>query len=133
MSVYHDEIEIEDMEYDEETEIYYYPCPCGDRFQITKVKRPNTHALTRAWAMGPGVGGGQTKSVASHFVTRSLRHSQFVTPQLTTGNVTNKQKRLLGANKVSSHCNQPEPDTLLMLFSPIELFILCNISTSISQ
>jgi hypothetical protein len=37
MSVYHDEVEIEDMEYDEETETYYYPCPCGDRFEITKV------------------------------------------------------------------------------------------------
>ncbi|KAK2170526.1 hypothetical protein LSH36_2g03017 [Paralvinella palmiformis] len=36
MSIYHDEIEIEDMEYDEETETYYYPCPCGDRFQISK-------------------------------------------------------------------------------------------------
>ena len=38
MTTFHDEIEIEDMEYDEETETYYYPCPCGDRFQITKVK-----------------------------------------------------------------------------------------------
>ena len=37
MSVYHDEIEIEDFEYDEETETYYYPCPCGDKFEITKV------------------------------------------------------------------------------------------------
>ncbi|XP_070553868.1 diphthamide biosynthesis protein 3-like [Ptychodera flava] len=36
MTVYHDEIEIEDMEYDEETETYYYPCPCGDRFEITR-------------------------------------------------------------------------------------------------
>ncbi|KAF6212626.1 hypothetical protein GE061_013152 [Apolygus lucorum] len=36
MSVYHDEIEIEDFEYDESDETYYYPCPCGDRFQITK-------------------------------------------------------------------------------------------------
>ncbi|RZB41718.1 DPH3 -like [Asbolus verrucosus] len=36
MSVFHDEIEIEDFEYDEEEEIYYYPCPCGDRFQISK-------------------------------------------------------------------------------------------------
>ncbi|XP_061164822.1 diphthamide biosynthesis protein 3-like [Saccostrea echinata] len=36
MSVFHDEIEIEDMEYDEDTETYYYPCPCGDRFEITK-------------------------------------------------------------------------------------------------
>lgn len=38
MSVYHDEIEIEDMEYDEDTETYHYPCPCGDRFEITKVE-----------------------------------------------------------------------------------------------
>uniref|UniRef100_A0A336KJI7 ATP-binding cassette sub-family B member 6 n=1 Tax=Culicoides sonorensis TaxID=179676 RepID=A0A336KJI7_CULSO len=36
MSVYHDEIEIEDFEYDEEEEMYYYPCPCGDRFEISK-------------------------------------------------------------------------------------------------
>ncbi|XP_022079684.1 DPH3 homolog [Acanthaster planci] len=36
MTVYHDEIEIEDFEYDEETETYHYPCPCGDRFEITK-------------------------------------------------------------------------------------------------
>lgn len=37
MSIYHDEVEIEDFEYDEEEGIYYYPCPCGDRFEVTKV------------------------------------------------------------------------------------------------
>lgn len=37
MAVFHDEIEIEDFDYDPEEETYYYPCPCGDRFQITKV------------------------------------------------------------------------------------------------
>lgn len=37
MSVFHDEIEIEDFEYDEEDDIYHYPCPCGDRFEISKV------------------------------------------------------------------------------------------------
>ncbi|GAB0086154.1 DPH3 homolog [Sergentomyia squamirostris] len=36
MSVFHDEIEIEDFEYDETEEIYHYPCPCGDRFEISK-------------------------------------------------------------------------------------------------
>ncbi|CAL8308123.1 unnamed protein product [Merluccius merluccius] len=36
MSIYHDEVEIEDFEYEEETETYYFPCPCGDRFVITK-------------------------------------------------------------------------------------------------
>mmetsp|Transcript_22078 Transcript_22078/g.46035 ORF Transcript_22078/g.46035 Transcript_22078/m.46035 type:complete len:95 (+) Transcript_22078:262-546(+) len=34
MPVY-EEVEIEDMEYDEEDMVYYYPCPCGDRFRIT--------------------------------------------------------------------------------------------------
>ncbi|XP_071949907.1 diphthamide biosynthesis protein 3-like [Antedon mediterranea] len=36
MSVFHDEIEIEDFEYDEENELYHFPCPCGDRFEIYK-------------------------------------------------------------------------------------------------
>ncbi|XP_078685219.1 diphthamide biosynthesis protein 3-like [Branchiostoma floridae x Branchiostoma belcheri] len=36
MAVFHDEVEIEDFEYDEDEETYYYPCPCGDRFEITK-------------------------------------------------------------------------------------------------
>lgn len=35
MSVFHDEVEIEDFEYDAEKEMYYYPCPCGDRFEIS--------------------------------------------------------------------------------------------------
>ncbi|TVY41973.1 Diphthamide biosynthesis protein [Lachnellula subtilissima] len=30
----YDEIEIEDMTYDPTLEIYHYPCPCGDRFEI---------------------------------------------------------------------------------------------------
>ncbi|CAH2095021.1 unnamed protein product [Euphydryas editha] len=36
MTIFHDEIEIEDFEYDEDDDMYYYPCPCGDRFQISK-------------------------------------------------------------------------------------------------
>ncbi|KTW26020.1 diphthamide biosynthesis protein 3 [Pneumocystis carinii B80] len=34
MNIY-DEIEIEDFVFDEELEIYHYPCPCGDRFEIS--------------------------------------------------------------------------------------------------
>ena len=30
----HDEVEIEDMEWDEDMQAYTYPCPCGDKFQI---------------------------------------------------------------------------------------------------
>ena len=33
MSIY-DEIEIEDMTFDPKLQIYHYPCPCGDRFEI---------------------------------------------------------------------------------------------------
>lgn len=33
MSIY-DEIEIEDMVFDFALQIYHYPCPCGDRFEI---------------------------------------------------------------------------------------------------
>lgn len=37
MAVFHDEVEIEDFQYDEDSETYFYPCPCGDNFAITKV------------------------------------------------------------------------------------------------
>ncbi|KAL1837513.1 hypothetical protein VTJ49DRAFT_3680 [Mycothermus thermophilus] len=30
----YDEVEIEDMTYDETLQIFHYPCPCGDRFEI---------------------------------------------------------------------------------------------------
>ncbi|OAP64012.1 diphthamide biosynthesis protein 3 [Fonsecaea erecta] len=31
----YDEIEIEDMTYDATLQLYHYPCPCGDRFEIS--------------------------------------------------------------------------------------------------
>jgi diphthamide biosynthesis protein 3 len=34
MTSIYDEIEIEDMTYDSTLQIYHYPCPCGDRFEI---------------------------------------------------------------------------------------------------
>ncbi|KAF5021428.1 hypothetical protein F66182_6522 [Fusarium sp. NRRL 66182] len=34
LSIY-DEVEIEDMTFDEAMGVYQFPCPCGDRFQIT--------------------------------------------------------------------------------------------------
>lgn len=30
----YDEVEIEDMTFDSALQIYHYPCPCGDRFEI---------------------------------------------------------------------------------------------------
>ena len=34
-SAIYEEVEIEDMDYNPEDFIYYYPCPCGDKFQIS--------------------------------------------------------------------------------------------------
>ncbi|EFP86304.1 Diphthamide biosynthesis protein 3 [Puccinia graminis f. sp. tritici] len=36
MVSYYDEIEIEDFTWDEKAKVYHTPCPCGDRFEISK-------------------------------------------------------------------------------------------------
>ncbi|KAL9708816.1 Diphthamide biosynthesis protein 3 [Leucoagaricus gongylophorus] len=36
MGACYDEIEIEDMIWDSEKRVYHYPCPCGDRFEISR-------------------------------------------------------------------------------------------------
>lgn len=38
MGAYYDEIEIEDMAWDDVKKVFHYPCPCGDRFEISKVQ-----------------------------------------------------------------------------------------------
>ena len=32
---FYDEIEIDDMTFDPALQMYHYPCPCGDRFEIS--------------------------------------------------------------------------------------------------
>ena len=34
----YDEVEIDDLDYDEEIKTFFYPCPCGDKFRITLVQ-----------------------------------------------------------------------------------------------
>lgn len=51
MAVFHDEVEIEDFQYDEDSETYFYPCPCGDNFCITKVTRGPARRLLGAGAL----------------------------------------------------------------------------------
>ena len=41
MGAYYDEIEIEDMTWDDIKKVYHYPCPCGDRFEISKAQLAN--------------------------------------------------------------------------------------------
>lgn len=31
----YDEVEIQDLDFDAEIRMFYYPCPCGDKFQIS--------------------------------------------------------------------------------------------------
>ena len=31
----YDEVEIEDLDFDADSRMFYYPCPCGDKFQIS--------------------------------------------------------------------------------------------------
>jgi len=45
MGAYYDEIEIEDMTWDELKKVYHYPCPCGDRFEISKGQLATTRIL----------------------------------------------------------------------------------------
>ena len=40
ISVY-DEVEIEDMAWDPVKGVYHYPCPCGDRFEISRSQLAN--------------------------------------------------------------------------------------------
>ncbi|XP_064529804.1 diphthamide biosynthesis protein 3-like [Pseudopipra pipra] len=54
MSVFHDEVEIEDFAYEEETETYSRPCPCGVRILIRRV-RPGRAGRERPRAAGAPV------------------------------------------------------------------------------
>jgi len=38
MGGYYDEIEIEDMTWDPAAKVFHYPCPCGDRFEISRAQ-----------------------------------------------------------------------------------------------
>lgn len=40
----YDEVEIEDMAWNEELQAFTYSCPCGDLFQITLVSGAQQHA-----------------------------------------------------------------------------------------
>lgn len=37
MATYYDEVDLDDMEFDESSGMYSYPCPCGDQFLLSLV------------------------------------------------------------------------------------------------
>ena len=41
MGAYYDEVEIEDMAWDDVKKVFHYPCPCGDRFEISRKQLKN--------------------------------------------------------------------------------------------
>ncbi|EPQ29785.1 uncharacterized protein PFL1_02458 [Pseudozyma flocculosa PF-1] len=44
---YYDEVELEDMAYDEEKDLFHFPCPCGDRFEITRQQLKDAEDVAR--------------------------------------------------------------------------------------
>jgi diphthamide biosynthesis protein 3 len=44
---YYDEIEIEDMEFNDDDGTYSFPCPCGDLFQISLEQLQNGEEIAR--------------------------------------------------------------------------------------
>lgn len=35
VGIVHDEVEVEDFDYNPKMKVYTYPCPCGDTFEIS--------------------------------------------------------------------------------------------------
>ena len=44
---FYDEIELEDMEFDSDKQVFHYPCPCGDRFEISVAQLRNEEDVAR--------------------------------------------------------------------------------------
>ncbi|PWN50050.1 zf-CSL-domain-containing protein [Violaceomyces palustris] len=44
---FYDEIELEDMSYDQERDLFHFPCPCGDRFEITRQQLRDAEDIAR--------------------------------------------------------------------------------------
>ena len=40
---FYDEIELEDMEFDSDKQVFHYPCPCGDRFETVSYTHLRAH------------------------------------------------------------------------------------------
>ena len=47
MASFYDEIELEDFEYEPLSRTHFYPCPCGDRFQITAEELEDGEEIAR--------------------------------------------------------------------------------------
>ena len=44
---YYDEVELEDMEFDDVKQVFTFPCPCGDRFEIWPAQLRNEEDIAR--------------------------------------------------------------------------------------
>ncbi|KAG9339423.1 hypothetical protein JZ751_023560, partial [Albula glossodonta] len=80
MSIFHDEVEIEDFEYDEETETYYFPCPCGDKFEITKEDLENGEEIATCPSCSLIIKVIYDKQIQSMFLTEVLLNNPVLLP-----------------------------------------------------
>ncbi|XP_054329263.1 diphthamide biosynthesis protein 3-like [Pongo pygmaeus] len=45
MAVFQDELEVKDFQYEEDSDSYFYRCPCGDNLSITKEDLENVEDM----------------------------------------------------------------------------------------
>lgn len=43
----YDEVELDDMSYDEAKDVFHFPCPCGDRFEISMAQLRDAEDIAR--------------------------------------------------------------------------------------
>ena len=41
----YDEVEIDDLDFEEDEKTFFYPCPCGDKFRITLEQMKNGETI----------------------------------------------------------------------------------------
>ena len=77
----YEEVSLDEMSYEEEEETYYYECPCGDLFEITKVGRgrlvlPTPRICKRAClpAAAGAARGGRNDCAMSQLLPHRTRH-----------------------------------------------------------
>ena len=72
----HDEVELEDMDWNEELQAFTYQCPCGDFFQIT------LDELAAGRPRGGGTGQGRSRQPHGSAVSCSRRRRPHRLPAL---------------------------------------------------
>ena len=77
MAAVYDDVEIEDMDFDEEKQTYFYPCPCGDKFFITLVRGRGWRKKPSLQASRPGIRLGVLQRISKSVVGADVFPSPY--------------------------------------------------------